>query len=48
MLLKEDALNGTAYTVEWIVIDPASFTGNSSKIRSHWFEMFIRAVLQYD
>ncbi|CAF93805.1 unnamed protein product [Tetraodon nigroviridis] len=28
MLLKEDALNGTAYTVEWIVIDPASFTEN--------------------
>ncbi|XP_075936657.1 acetylcholine receptor subunit delta isoform X2 [Anarhichas minor] len=28
MLLKEDAADGVTFTVEWIIIDPASFTEN--------------------
>lgn len=27
LLLKEDIVDETKFTVEWIVIDPASFTG---------------------
>lgn len=35
MLLKEEFVNDAKFTVEWIVIDPASFTGNRLKIHSH-------------
>lgn len=31
LLLKEDTDNGTTYTVEWIVIDPESFTGTDQR-----------------
>ena len=30
MLLKEDYIQDQKHTVEWIVIDPASWTGNRS------------------
>lgn len=28
MLLRVESENGVKYTVEWIIIDPESFTGN--------------------
>lgn len=31
MLLKEDTVNGTTFTVEWIVIEREAFTGSDSR-----------------
>ncbi|TWW62545.1 Acetylcholine receptor subunit delta [Takifugu flavidus] len=35
LLLKEDILNETKWMVEWIIIDPASFTGNQRNTYKH-------------
>lgn len=39
LLLKEETVNDTKWTVEWIIIDPESFTGDQLKINCHLFWM---------